>query len=66
MERDIKVKRVRTRPQISLLGVFLVLIGLFWLARDMGYIPKWIPIWPFLLILVGLYFILRKPWFEFW
>ena len=66
MKSNVKVKRIKTKPYISPLGVTLVLIGLFWLARDLGYIAKWVPIWPFVVILIGMYLILRKPWFECW
>ena len=66
MRKEFKVNKLRARPNISAFGIILVLIGLFWLARDLGYVPKWVPIWPFVLIIIGLYLILRKPWFEFW
>ena len=64
MRSNVEIKSLR--PRIPTFGITLILIGLFWLARDLGYIPKEIPIWPFVLILIGLYFILRKPWFESW
>ncbi|MBI5389111.1 hypothetical protein HZB01_01895 [Candidatus Woesearchaeota archaeon] len=35
--------------------LFLILIGLFWLARNQGWIPQTISIWPVILIVFGLW-----------
>ena len=40
-------------------GLFVLLIGIFWLFRDLGYIPK-VPLWPIIFISVGLFLILKK------
>jgi len=40
-------------------GLIVILLGLAWLARDMGWLPS-IPLWPLLLIILGLWIILRR------
>jgi len=40
-------------------GVFLVIIGVYLLATQMGWIPRDIPFWPIILIIIGIY-LLRK------
>ena len=42
------------------LGVILVLIGVVWLGRDMGWIPPELPLLPIILIVVGLILMFRK------
>ncbi len=39
----------------SCFGFILILIGILWLARDMGWIPD-IPLWPVFLIIIGICF----------
>ncbi len=40
-------------------GLFILIVGVFWLLRDMGYIPNF-PLWPAILIFFGLFVILQK------
>lgn len=40
-------------------GIFLVLVGLLWLAKDLGYIPS-VPFWPLVVILLGLFIVAKK------
>ncbi|MBD3312900.1 hypothetical protein GF345_00500 [Candidatus Woesearchaeota archaeon] len=48
-------------PKSGGMGLALVLfvIGLFWLGKDMGWIATKISIWPVLLIVLSLYWILK-------
>jgi len=39
-------------------GLFLILLGSLWLARDMGWIPD-VPIFPLVLILIGVVIIVN-------
>lgn len=41
-------------------GILLILIGVFWLLKDT--VLKDLPFWPGVLILIGLYLIIRKGW----
>ncbi len=40
-------------------GLFFLLIGIVWFAKDMGWIPE-IPIFPLILILVGVSIIVNS------
>jgi len=46
--------------QISGLGLILVLIGVIWLAKDMGWIPENLPLLPISVIIVGLILLFKK------
>lgn len=39
------------------IGLILILVGGFYLAKDMGWIPQNFPFWPLILIFLGLVFI---------
>jgi len=41
-------------------GTFFILIGLFLLAREMGWIAIQVSFWPVFLIALGVYFIIRR------
>ncbi len=41
------------------LGLFLILVGLLWMARDFGMLID-IPFWPTVVILFGLFIIAKK------
>lgn len=41
-------------------GVLLLVLGVWYLARDLGYISVSVSIWPVLLILMGLWLLLRR------
>jgi hypothetical protein len=40
-------------------GLFLILLGLFFLARELGIIPKNLPWWPIVLIFAGLFLLFK-------
>ena len=40
-------------------GLFILAVGVFWLLKDLGYIP-YFPLWPAILIFFGLLLILTK------
>ena len=44
------------------LALILLVIGLFWLGKDMGWIDVKISIWPILLIVLALYWIVKAVW----
>ena len=46
--------------QMSGLGLILVLIGVVWLGKDMGWIPESLPLLPIIIIIVGLILMFRK------
>lgn len=56
----VHVLKKRIYKPFSTLGFVLVLIGVFWLFRDVGIIPKEIPLWPIILIVVGTVMILNR------
>lgn len=60
------VWRKRYHKPFSTLGFILVGIGLFWLLRDLGVIPQEIPIWPIIVIAIGLVMILNRACFKCW
>ena len=41
-------------------AVFLILLGAFFIARDLDWIPTDVSIWPILLLGLGLYYLMRK------
>lgn len=50
-------KRTRTMG-----GLILILLGVFFLLRNLGLLPwlDWDVIWPFILIIAGIYLLLEK------
>ncbi len=46
--------------KISLFGLLLLAIGVFYFAKELGWIEIAFPFWPSALIALGLYFLLRK------
>ena len=40
-------------------GLFLLIIGVFWLLKDMGFVPN-LPLWPLILIFFALMLILTR------
>lgn len=59
---DVKmgVKEHYYRGRISF-GVVLLIIGVIWLLRELGYLTN-IPIWPTILIVIALWLIFKKSW----
>jgi len=41
-------------------GILLLVIGLFFIAQDFGWIPTAVSFWPVFLAAVGLYFVVRS------
>lgn len=41
-------------------AIFLILLGAFFIARDLDWIPTDVSIWPILLLGLGLYFLLKR------
>ncbi len=41
-------------------GIILLLIGIAWLLRDIGYIPSNISMWAIFFIVIGLWWILSR------
>ena len=46
--------------QPSFLGIFLLLWGIYLLAKNYGYVSENFPFWPIILVLLGIYFLKRK------
>jgi len=46
-------------PKLGL-GLILVIIGVIWLGRDMGWIPENLPLLPIVVIIVGLILMFKK------
>lgn len=44
----------------SLCGWFLILIGLWFLAKQLGWISTSFSIWPVIFIIIGIYIITKK------
>ncbi len=40
--------------------LLLLLIGLFWLSKEMGWLDTEIPFWPVVLILIAVYWIINR------
>ncbi len=45
-------------------ALIVLIIGIIWLARDMGWIDTNVSLWPILLIVLGVYWILKKLLFH--
>lgn len=45
----------------SFFGIFLIVVGMLWLAKEMGWITN-VPIWPVVMIMLGAYFVLKRSW----
>jgi len=45
---------------ISSLGLLLLLIGLYWLAKDMGWIQPQVSTWAVIFIIVGAYWFIKS------
>jgi phage shock protein PspC (stress-responsive transcriptional regulator) len=59
--KTVNESRIETRERNSILGIIIFLVGLIALwNRVLPSIVNWGLIWPIILILVGLYLILRK------
>jgi len=50
----------KKHPPTLGLGLILVLIGVVWLGKDMGWIPESLPLLPIIIIIVGLILMFRK------
>jgi len=50
------------------LGSLLILLGVFWLLRNLGFISAdfWGVFWPTALILIGIRLLWPSPWRKFW
>lgn len=44
----------------SSIALLILLIGLYWLAKDMGWIQPQVSIWAIIFIVVGLYWFLKS------
>jgi len=55
MEKDLKPRKRKTRMGF---GVFLLLVGAFWLVREYGYLTD-VPFWPVVVILFALFLLTR-------
>ena len=49
----------KKQPTVGL-GLILIIIGVVWLGKDMGWIPESIPLLPIIVIIVGLILMFRK------
>lgn len=49
----------KQQPTLGL-GAILVLIGVVWLGKDMGWIPENVPLLPIIIIVVGLILMFKK------
>ncbi len=54
------LKRKFSRSHVSGLGLLVFVVGLFWLAKDLEWIPIKISIWPVLFIVFGLYWFIKS------
>lgn len=45
--------------KISTLGMLLLVIGVYYLGKNLGWWPE-VPFWPLVLIIAGLYLVLKK------
>jgi len=45
-------------------ALIVLVIGLYWLSKDMGWIQTDVSIWPILLIVLGTYWILKAVIFK--
>lgn len=43
-----------------LCGIFLIIIGGYYLARNLGFIPSDFPFWPILLLIFGVYLLMKN------
>ena len=50
----------KEHPPVSGLGLILVLVGVVWLGKEMGWIPENLPLLPITLIIIGLILMFRK------
>lgn len=41
-------------------GILLILVGVVWLSKEFGWIPADVPIWPIVLIVIGLLIVIDK------
>jgi len=41
-------------------GIFFLVVGLFWLARELGWIASTISLWPIVFIALGAYMLFRS------
>jgi apolipoprotein N-acyltransferase len=53
-------KMSRRRWDNSFWGIVLLLVGFFWLGNNLHWFRIHIPVWPIVLIVVGLYLLLDK------
>ena len=49
-----------TNQPVSGLGLILLLVGVVWLGKEMGWIPGNLPLLPITLIIIGLILIFRR------
>ena len=45
---------------VSIAGIALVLIGVVWFASEVGWIPEGFPIWPLVVIIIGIALVVKK------
>jgi len=66
MVEKVHVWKKRVYKPFSALGFILVGIGVFWLLRDLGIIAEEVPIWPIIVIAIGLVMILNRAFVKSW
>ncbi len=58
---EVKGRPFRRRRHDSLFwGLVLIAVGVFWMGRNLGWFWWHVPLWPVLLIALGLYLLLRS------
>ncbi|MFC1728560.1 hypothetical protein ACFLZ7_03795 [Nanoarchaeota archaeon] len=57
--KEMKVGKVHTSGGGNF-GLFVLLVGLVWLAVEQGWIPSGWPIWPIIVIIVGLWLMMGR------
>lgn len=55
-----KIKKYYEHKPSVKLGAILIFIGVIWLGKEMGWIPPTVPIWPLILIIIGLLMLFAK------
>ena len=54
--------RDKERGALPIGALVLILIGVFWLAQEYGWVPSSIEIWPIALIVIGIALLVNNYW----